>query len=99
MADREKKQPFTVWEVQEVTEWRAFRYELRASDFEDAVKRVRAGEALPRDEGYVGETDFGESGFALRRTDAVEELDRVLAAKESNGQPNTTDHAEGDQDA
>lgn len=83
MADRAKKQRFTVYEVQEVTEWRAFRYELRAVDFDDAVERIQAGEAGPVDEGTVGETDFGESGFALSRTEAVEALDRMLEPRPS----------------
>ena len=99
MADLAKKQPFTVWEAQEVTEWRAFRYELRARSFEDAVERVQAGEVDPIDEGYVGESDLsGESGFALSHTEAVEALDRVLTAKEKVTQTKADD-AEVDQDA
>lgn len=78
MSDRQQKEPFTVWEVQAVTEWRAFRYELRAGDFDDAVERIQAGEAGPIDAGTVGETEFGDSGFALSRTEAVEALDRAL---------------------
>ena len=43
MKKEQKLERFTLYEVQEVTEWRVFRYELRAKNLKDAIDRISSG--------------------------------------------------------
>lgn len=58
---------FIVYEVQEWTEWRKYKYIVEnAQDAEQANERVDNGEIEPIECGSYGDEDAGESGFATR---------------------------------
>lgn len=59
---------FFVYEMQECTEYRKFRYEVEADTEADAIAKAKAGDASdPEDCGEMGGGDgceFGDSGWA-----------------------------------
>jgi hypothetical protein len=61
---------FIVCEVQEEIVWRKFQYEVEAASAEEAITKVRCGEAGDAEEmGHYGDTDLGRSGFAASPAD------------------------------
>ena len=63
---------FTVYEVQEITEWRRWRYEVEAESA-DAARELVMEQQDPSltaiDCGTDGECEYGDSGWAVRGED------------------------------
>jgi hypothetical protein len=88
MPDTQNSKRFTVYEVQEVTDWRVYYYEIEAPSFEAAIAIVRSGDADPVDAGYHGEPEYNTRALGRSRAEAVECLAHVSRrSSHDQGQP------------
>ena len=61
-----KVKTFIVFEVQEVVQWRKYRYEIAARSKEEALELIEAGKAEDvEDFGMYGDESFKKSGFSF----------------------------------
>jgi len=58
---------YTVIEVQEVTRLRKWTHEVEADTPEEAIEKVKSGDAdlIPDGGQNIGEEDYGDSGFSV----------------------------------
>jgi hypothetical protein len=87
MPDTQNSKRFTVYEVQEVTDWRVYYYEIEAPSFEAAIAIVRSGDADPVDAGYHGEPEYNTRALGRSRAEAVERLGARLETQQPRPGP------------
>lgn len=64
---------FTIYEVQEQTVARRWKYEVEAADEDTAEDAVHNGEVQPIDCGEQGDVDYGASGWITAPAEKPEE--------------------------